>query len=197
MGGLGDILAVTLVVVLAALQSGAQAKVLFSTSPASPSNLLQEGFLIGNGRLGGTFYGRRVTNAQLRHCSDPIRATDDGKIEFESWFPLVRWAFWECSKCSVCVICSVSQKYCRYHIGGHEAQQKTGVTMFDSSSRWQPKSMVNKIYVNKTEPDAIIKAYTGGNPTSDKSSNLAKIREAIFSTGQGSMFRYQSNANTY
>jgi hypothetical protein len=83
MGGLGDIFAITLVVVLAALQSGAQAKILFSTSPASPSNLLQEGFLIGNGRLGGTFYGRRDTNTQLRHCSDPIWPTDDGKTKFE------------------------------------------------------------------------------------------------------------------
>lgn len=39
--------------VLVGLQPGTEAKVLFSTSPAAPSRLLQEGFLIGNGRLGG------------------------------------------------------------------------------------------------------------------------------------------------
>lgn len=50
----GGILAVALGV-LAGLQSRTEAKVLFSTSPASPNNLLQEGFLIGNGRLGGMF----------------------------------------------------------------------------------------------------------------------------------------------
>lgn len=50
----GDFLAVALSV-LAGLQSRTEAKVLFSTSPASPNNLLQEGFLIGNGRLGGMF----------------------------------------------------------------------------------------------------------------------------------------------
>jgi hypothetical protein len=55
MRGYGDFVSVALVVVLAALQSGTQAKVLFSTSPASQYNLLQEGFLIGNGRLGGMF----------------------------------------------------------------------------------------------------------------------------------------------
>ena len=53
MRGYGDFLAVALGVVLLGLQSGIQAKVLFSTSPASQYNLLQEGFLIGNGRLGG------------------------------------------------------------------------------------------------------------------------------------------------
>jgi hypothetical protein len=50
----GDFLVVALGV-LVGLQSGTEAKVLFSTSPASPNNLLQEGFLIGNGRLGGMF----------------------------------------------------------------------------------------------------------------------------------------------
>lgn len=54
---LGDFLAVALGL-LAGLQSGTQAKVLFSTSPASGQRLLQEGFLIGNGRLGGTLFYR-------------------------------------------------------------------------------------------------------------------------------------------
>ena len=54
MRGYGEFLAVALGV-LAELQSAAQAKVLFSTSPASQYSLLQEGFLIGNGRLGGMF----------------------------------------------------------------------------------------------------------------------------------------------
>lgn len=53
---LGDFLAVALGL-LAGLQPGTQAKVLFSTSPASAQRLLQEGFLIGNGRLGGMSFG--------------------------------------------------------------------------------------------------------------------------------------------
>jgi len=48
-----DFLAVAALGVLAVLQSGSQAKIIFSTSPASANKLLQEGFLIGNGRLGG------------------------------------------------------------------------------------------------------------------------------------------------
>lgn len=52
---LGEFLAVALGL-LAGLQSGTQAKVLFSTSPASAGRILQEGFLIGNGRLGGMLF---------------------------------------------------------------------------------------------------------------------------------------------
>jgi hypothetical protein len=56
-----DFLAVALGV-LAVLQSGTQAKIIFSTSPASANKLLQEGFLIGNGRLGGMqFYNQLLS----------------------------------------------------------------------------------------------------------------------------------------
>jgi hypothetical protein len=38
---------------LSGLHHGVVAKVIFSTSPANPVNLMQEAFPVGNGRLGG------------------------------------------------------------------------------------------------------------------------------------------------
>ncbi|TID22972.1 glycoside hydrolase family 95 protein [Venturia nashicola] len=40
-------------------------------------------------------------------------------------------------------------------------------------------------------------AYNGGNPTSDKSSSLAKIRETIFSTGKGDVSSIAGNNSNY
>jgi hypothetical protein len=48
-GGLPAVLAVVLEVLL----PGIEAKILFSTTPANPANLLKEAFPVGNGQLGG------------------------------------------------------------------------------------------------------------------------------------------------
>jgi hypothetical protein len=51
-----------LAVVLTVHLPGVEAKVLFSTSPATGARLLQEAFLVGNGRLGGMFSSKIVAN---------------------------------------------------------------------------------------------------------------------------------------